>query len=200
MDQLAAACEDIQRHASRLKKVSILAEYFKTLDAKERALAVQLLSSGSLGRGNPTLFETGEKLELKIGRSVLREALRAATGWDKETLSVCHAQVGDTGETVGLMMRRHQRGGTAGDPGSRRSLSRSVQGAHHGAARGIAGGDISQIPATHAEVFRKDDDARLANRPDGAAGARGAGCGGWRSGESGSTAISTAGLDARQAA
>jgi DNA ligase-1 len=112
MDRLAAASEDIQRHASRLKKVSILAEYFKTLDAKERALAVQLLSSGPLGRGNPTLFETGEKLELKIGRSVLREALRAATGWDKETLSVCHAQVGDTGETVGLMMR----GISAGEP------------------------------------------------------------------------------------
>ena len=35
MDRLAAACEDIQRHASRLKKVSILAEYFKTLDAKD---------------------------------------------------------------------------------------------------------------------------------------------------------------------
>jgi DNA ligase-1 len=105
MDRLAAACEDIQRHASRLKKVSILAEYFKTLDAKELALAVQLLSSGPVGQGNPTLFETGEKLELKIGRSVLREALRVATGWDKETLGVCHAQVGDTGETVGLLMR-----------------------------------------------------------------------------------------------
>jgi len=105
MDRLAAACEDIQRHASRLKKVSILAEYFKTLDSQELALAVQFLSSGPLGRGNPTLFETGEKLQLKIGRSVLREALRVATGWDKETLSVCHAQVGDTGETVCLLMR-----------------------------------------------------------------------------------------------
>ncbi len=53
-----------------------------------------------------------EKVELKIGRSVLRDALRIASGWDKETLSICHAQVGDTGETICLLMR----GISAGEP------------------------------------------------------------------------------------
>src|SRR5271168_2108003 len=107
MDRLAAICEEIQRHASRLKKVRTLADYFKTLDDRDLSLAVQFLSTGPVARqsNNQTLFEIEEKRDLKIGRSVLREALRAATGWDKETLSICHAQVGDTGETIGLLMR-----------------------------------------------------------------------------------------------
>jgi DNA ligase-1 len=114
MDRLAAACEEIQRHASRLKKVSILAEYFKTLDDPELATAVQLLGRGPVARAsvNRTLFEFDDKPQLKIGGTVLREALRVATGWDKQTLSVCHAQVGDTGETIGLLTRAI----TAGEP------------------------------------------------------------------------------------
>jgi DNA ligase 1 len=114
MDRLSATCEEIQRHASRLKKVSILAEYFKTLDDQELSIAVQLLSAGPASRPsqNQTLFEVDDKAELKIGRSVLREALRIASGWDKETLAICHAQVGDTGETIGLLMN----GVTAGEP------------------------------------------------------------------------------------
>jgi len=105
MDRLAATCEEIQSHASRNKKISILAEYFNSLNEEDLALAVQLLSVGPVARTSQTLFEMHEKAELKIGRSILREALRAATGWDKETLSICHAQVGDTGETIGLLMR-----------------------------------------------------------------------------------------------
>ena len=115
MDLLALVCEDIQRHASRLKKVGILAEYFKTLTDQDLALAVEFLSAGPAARessANQTLFEIQEKVELKIGRSVLREALRVATGWDKETLAICHAQVGDTGETISLLMR----GLAAGEP------------------------------------------------------------------------------------
>ncbi len=112
MDALAAVCEDIQRHASRLKKVAILAEYFKRLNNEDLALAAQFLSAGPVARAsaNHTLFNIHEKAELKIGRSVLREALRKATGWDKETLSICHAQVGDTGETIDLLMRGLSRG------------------------------------------------------------------------------------------
>ncbi len=49
MDRLAAVCEDIQRHASRLKKIAILAAYFKTLDEADLALAVQFLSAGPAG-------------------------------------------------------------------------------------------------------------------------------------------------------
>ncbi len=32
MDRLALVCEDIASHASRLKKVAILAEYLRTLE------------------------------------------------------------------------------------------------------------------------------------------------------------------------
>ena len=69
------------------------------------------MSAGPAARSssNHTLFEMEEKAELKIGGSVLREALRTATGWDKETLSICHAQVGDTGETISLLMQRSDR-------------------------------------------------------------------------------------------
>jgi DNA ligase-1 len=114
MDRLAAACEEIQRHSSRLRKVTILAEYLKPLDDRELGIAVQLLSSGPVARASvsKTLFELDDKIQLKIGGSVLREALRAASGWDKQTLGVCHAQVSDTGETVGLLMR----GIAAGEP------------------------------------------------------------------------------------
>ncbi len=106
MDRLAAVCEDIQRHAGRLKKVAILAEYFRSLSEDDLTRAVQFLSVGPAPPNpvNPTLFEVRVKPELKIGGSVLREALRVASGWDKETLSICHAQVGDTGETIGLLM------------------------------------------------------------------------------------------------
>jgi DNA ligase 1 len=107
MDRLAAVCEEIQSHASRLKKVAILAAYLKSLDDRELAIAVQFLSVGPVARAstNHTLFEVEDKAELKIGGSVLHDALRVASGWDKQTLSVCYAQVGDIGETISLLMR-----------------------------------------------------------------------------------------------
>ncbi len=106
MDHLASVCEDIQRHASRLKKVAILAEYFKSLSEDDLTRAVQLLSVGPAPPNpvNPTLFEIHIKPELKIGGSVLREALRVASGWDKETLSICHATSGRHWRNDRLMM------------------------------------------------------------------------------------------------
>jgi DNA ligase-1 len=41
---------------------------------------------------------------LSIGSNVLRAAVQAATGWDTQTLSVCHAEVGDAGETASLLL------------------------------------------------------------------------------------------------
>jgi DNA ligase-1 len=120
MDRLAVTCEDIQRHASPFEKVAILADYFKTLNDQDLALAVQFLSDGPLARAatNQTLFTVEQTSGLKIGRGVFRDALRMVTGWDKATLDICHAQVGDTGETIGLLMR----GLSAGEP---MSLSRA---------------------------------------------------------------------------
>jgi len=118
MDRLAAVCEEIASHGSKLQKISLLAEYLKTLDDSELALAVQFLSNGPMPQGpvNHSLFETEEKTRLSIGHSILRDALQIATGWDGETLRVCHGEVGDIGETTTLLLR-------ADGPGEPMSLS-----------------------------------------------------------------------------
>jgi DNA ligase-1 len=107
MDQLALVCEEIASHASRLRKVALLAEYFRQLSDEDLALAVQFLSSGPVleGSANHTLFEMEEKTKLSIGGSLLRDALQTATGWDSRTLGICYSEVGDSGETTGLLMR-----------------------------------------------------------------------------------------------
>src|SRR5438270_2897252 len=107
MDRLAIVCEQIASHASRLKKVAILAEYLRDLSDRDLELAVQFLSAGPALEGvvNHSLFEVEEKARLSIGHSVLRDALQMARGWDLETLRVCHAEVGDMGETTSLLLR-----------------------------------------------------------------------------------------------
>jgi DNA ligase 1 len=107
MDQLALTCEEIANHSSRLQKVAILSAYFRTLSDRDLELAVQFLSAGPVAEGvvNHSLFELEEKSRLSIGHSILREALQTATGWDDETLKVCRSEVGDMGETTGLLLR-----------------------------------------------------------------------------------------------
>lgn len=107
MDRLALICEDIASHASRLKKVAILADYLRTLNDRDLQLAVQFLSAGPglEGAANHSLFDLDDTTRLSIGHSILRDALQIASGWDLDTLRVCHAEVGDMGETTGLLMR-----------------------------------------------------------------------------------------------
>jgi DNA ligase-1 len=114
MDQFAAVCEEIANNGSRLRKVAILAEYLRGLSDQDLILAVQFLSTGPVpgNAGNHNLFEKEEKTKLSIGYSILRDALQIATGWDKDILSVCHAEAGDTGETTGLLLQ-HQPGSQA---------------------------------------------------------------------------------------
>lgn len=107
MDRLAEICEEIVSHSSRLQKVAILADYLRTLSDRDLELAVQFLSAGPAAENvaNHSLFEMEEKSRLSIGHSTLRDALQIASGWDLETLRVCHAEVGDMGETTSLLMR-----------------------------------------------------------------------------------------------
>ena len=108
MDRLAEVCESVTSTGSRLRKIAILADYFRALPDNDLELAVQFLSSGPVATVNPNhkLFAAeDEKPRLSIGYSILREALQIATSWDSETLSVCHSEVGDTGETTGLLLR-----------------------------------------------------------------------------------------------
>ncbi len=46
-----------------------------------------------------------EKTKLSIGGSLLRDALQTASGWESRTLGICYSEVGDSGETTGLLMR-----------------------------------------------------------------------------------------------
>lgn len=107
MDELAQVCEQIAGNGGKLKKVSILGEYLRGLCDQDFALAVQFLSIGPVAEGatNYHLFSAEEKPQLSVGGSVLREALQAVVEWDRETLRVCHAEVGDTGETAALLLR-----------------------------------------------------------------------------------------------
>jgi DNA ligase 1 len=111
MDQFAAVCEEIANNGSRLRKVAILAGYLRGLCDQDLMPAVQFLSTGPVpdGTENHNLFGKEEKSKLSIGRSILRDALHIATGWDKEILSICHAETGDTGETTALLLQ-HQPG------------------------------------------------------------------------------------------
>lgn len=96
MDQLAQTCELIGKYASRLRKIAVLADFLRPLPDEDFALAVQFLSSG------PVVAPSGERFSL--GHATLREAAMAVTGWDVETFRMCHTTVGDTGETISLLL------------------------------------------------------------------------------------------------
>jgi DNA ligase-1 len=125
MDALALVCEEIARFPGKLKKIGILAEYLKALDDEELQIAVQFLSAGPAADEAPnhTLFPTGDKTRLSIGRAVLRQALQVASGWDDQTLSICFSETGDSGETAGLLLR----GIAAGQPLTLRAADQLYQ-------------------------------------------------------------------------
>ncbi len=114
MDRLAEVCEQIASHGSKLKKIALLADYLRQLEDRDYVLAVQFLHAGPSADGAPNLhlFNAEEKTKLSVGGSVLREALSSVVEWDRETLRVCYGEVGDTGETIGLLMRNK----SAGEP------------------------------------------------------------------------------------
>mgnify|MGYP005845105379 CR=1 FL=1 len=89
MDRLAATCERVASDSSRLKKVALLAGYFRTLGDEDLARAVRFLCC---------------RERVSAGHATLRAAAMAATGWDLETLRICHREVGDTGETIALLL------------------------------------------------------------------------------------------------
>jgi DNA ligase-1 len=103
MDQLARTCEEIARWNSRLRKVRILGDYLRGLSESDLSRAVRFLCCGPI---------QSEDRKFSVGGAILREALLRASGWDAETLSRCYAETGDTGETIGLLMR----GISSGEP------------------------------------------------------------------------------------
>ncbi len=92
MDRLAAVCEDVARFRPRSKKIAILAEYFCGLTDDEREQAIRFLCGEPAGN-RPA-----------VGHATFRKAMCRASGWDVETIRQCRSEVGDTGETVALLM------------------------------------------------------------------------------------------------
>lgn len=109
MDRLAATCEQIGKVSSKLRKVATLAAYLRDLSDDDFLLAVRFLSSGPLSEEpiHRNLFSVEEAARLSIGHATLREALQTVTGWDLETLRICYRESGDSGETIGLLVRGH---------------------------------------------------------------------------------------------
>jgi hypothetical protein len=85
--------------ASRNEKIARLAAYLATLSDGDLARAVLYLS------GQP--FAASDPRKLSVGYATMRQALEAVTGWDRETLSVCYREVGDSGETIAHLCRPH---------------------------------------------------------------------------------------------
>ena len=106
MDRLAAVCEQVASHNSRLKKVAILASYFRELSDDDLVRAVRFLCcdpvAGLPGRVN--LFGQEETRTLSVGYAALRDAALAVTGIPRDLFRICHQEVGDTGETISLLV------------------------------------------------------------------------------------------------
>lgn len=122
MDQLAAVCERVASHDSRLKKIAIVANYLRHLSDDDLVRAVRFLCCAPVTglEGDVNLF--GEQLarKLSVGYVVLRQAAVSATGWDEDLYRLCHREVGDTGETISLLLR-------GGEPRTPMSLARAEE-------------------------------------------------------------------------
>src|SRR5689334_1527426 len=95
MDELALTCERIARYNSRLKKVAILSEYLAKLGDADLGRAVRFLCCGPI---------QSEDRKFSVGGATLRDAALLATGIDPQVYSVCYREVGDTGETISLLL------------------------------------------------------------------------------------------------
>ena len=112
MDQLAAVCEQIAKFASRLRKVAVLADYLKPLEIK---ISSSLFGSSArdLSPKKPRTRRYFRRAASGMARASpsgipsCRDALRVVSKWDLETVRVCYQEVGDTGETIGLLLRGH---------------------------------------------------------------------------------------------
>jgi ATP-dependent DNA ligase len=101
MDTLASVCDRVASYSSRLRKIAILAEYFRGLSDKDLERAVHFLCCGPRVEGGRTL---------SVGWATLREAVMGATGWDEEIYHLCMTETGDAGEAAGLLIADHTRG------------------------------------------------------------------------------------------
>lgn len=106
MDSFARACDDTLRYSSRLKKIAILGAYLRDLSDADLDRAIHFLLAQPAAKAPATmgLFESHPPQKLSVGRKPVWDAVRAVTGWDDETLSICYREVGDSGEAAALLL------------------------------------------------------------------------------------------------
>jgi len=97
MDQLALVLERIANTSSRNRKIDLLATWMHELADADLGRAARFLS------GEPVAGAAGGKLS--VGHSILRESALAVIRIDIELFRICHREVGDTSETIGLLLR-----------------------------------------------------------------------------------------------
>ncbi len=109
MDAFAATCERVASYGSRLKKVRLIAGYLRALDDLDLVRAVHFLAYGPVvhAPAYTNLFGEQEVRKISVGYATLRDAYIAVTGWDALVIGRCHEEVGDTGETIGLLLPAH---------------------------------------------------------------------------------------------
>jgi hypothetical protein len=166
MDRLAEVCERVASHGSRLRKVKLVADYLQPLSDDDLVRAVNFLCAQPIVHSptNKTLFGKDDPRTLSIGYAALREAYKAVTGWDDWVLGRCHEEVGDTGETIALLL-----------PGHTRNLPLSLETAESNLPANLplaqSGGEdrnpqahaVLVSPAGH-QVFHQGDHRRSAHR------------------------------------
>lgn len=103
MDELARVCDRIASYSSRLRKVALLADYLRPLGDSDFVRAVRFLSSGPI---------QSEDRKFSVGGATLRDAALLATELEPAIYAACYHEVGDTGETIGLLLH----GKSAGRP------------------------------------------------------------------------------------
>ena len=106
MDRLSEVCQAVASYSGRLRKVALLAEYLRALSDEDLRRAVRLLSGQppvAIAK-NEAMFGKAEAHGLSVGGATLREACALVTGWDATVLGKCYQDVGDTGETIGLLL------------------------------------------------------------------------------------------------
>lgn len=111
MDAFAEVCESVARHGSRIRKVALVAEYLAPLNDEDLVRAVHFFCCGPRISAEPerNLFGEEAPRKISIGYATLRDAYLAVTGWDDWIAGLCHREVGDTGETISLLLPGHTR-------------------------------------------------------------------------------------------
>lgn len=94
MDLLAHVCDRIASVSSRTRKLALLADYLRQLSEDDLRRAVRFLSGEPLGAGT----------KLSAAGATLREAAVSASGFDAGVIRLCSREVGDTAETLALLM------------------------------------------------------------------------------------------------